>query len=375
MKMDFRTISLAVITLIISFSSVAHNDEAYNHDGGPVANNPDWMSRLNGNQRLSELSLPGTNGTMVINQGTDIVQTQAMSLRDQLNSGIRVLDIRVRHKENTLKLYHQTVSLNGSFGKDVLQVIDQFLTEHPTETVVFRLKSLDHWLRPLGKNGNTRSLWKTLDADLAKYGSKRWVPTTNNPTLNEIRGSFVIIQDTKIRSLDGGYYSEYEEEPSSNGFPFGILISAINIQQNVRQDYMNTNWKLYEKWVAIKNHIDEANKSDEGRFFMNFLSSNHGPTNIGVFPYFVVSGHSSPQTSAPRLLTGLTTPGWSHMYPEFPRVSCFIGICSIAFEGTNTLTADYIAGQKGRVGMIMTDFPGKRLIENIINLNDLYLSY
>ena len=101
---------------------------------------------------------------------------------------------------------------------------------------------------------------------------------------------------------------------------------------------------------------------------MNYLSGANGS-----FPYFVVSGHSSPGTSAPRLSTGLTTPVWKDSYPDFPRVDCFIGICTIAFEGTNILTANYIANSSygsSIVGMVMTDFPGKRFVENIIRLNN-----
>lgn len=50
---------------------------------------------------------------------------------------------------------------------------------------------------------------------------------------------------------------------------------------------------------------------------------------VGSFPYFVASGKSSPNGN--RLATGLTTPGFSNRYTDFPRVACFIGICTIAF--------------------------------------------
>ena len=93
---------------------------------------------------------------------------------------------------------------------------------------------------------------------------------------------------------------------------------------------------------------------------------------MSSFPYFVASGQSSPGTNDPRLLTGRTTPGWKDSWPDFPRVGCFIGICSIAFEGTNILSADRIG--KGKefdkyVGMVISDFPGKDLINAIISLN------
>ena len=135
-------------------------------------------------------------------------------------------------------------------------------------------------------------------------------------------------------------------------------------------------WIIYERVsvkctdTVVKKHILKAKNGHQDTLYMNYLSAAKGS-----FPYFVASGHSSHGTSAPRLSTGLTTPGWSSSYPDFPRVSCFIGICTIAFEGINTLTANYIARRdiaSDRLpGIIMADFPGKRLIDNIIHLNAL----
>ena len=121
--------------------------------------------------------------------------------------------------------------------------------------------------------------------------------------------------------------------------------------------------------MKVKEHLSNANNSDPSnrRTFVNYLSAG-----TGSFPYFVASGQSSPQTNAPRLLTGLTTPGWKDKWPDFPRVGCFLGICSIAFEGTNILSAERIGKGKDYsryVGMILSDFPGKDLIDNVININ------
>jgi len=104
---------------------------------------------------------------------------------------------------------------------------------------------------------------------------------------------------------------------------------------------------------------------------MNYLSgSGVGTSHRLPFPYFVVSGHGHPATDANRLSTGRTTPAWNS-WPDFPRVNCFLGICTIAFEGTNTLTYGGILNgyYTKRVGIIMTDFPGWDLINRIICLN------
>lgn len=343
MNLSLHKLTAVMVTGLLSFAQPiqAHNDSAYSHDYSAVASNPSWLASIDGNKRLSELSLPGTHDTMSIKSG-DIWQNQTMTLSQQLESGIRVFDMRTKHANNTLQMHHGVI-LQDTYFNHVLTDIDNFLNENPSETVIMRLG-------PDEGDGNTRSYTETLNSYLADNGSKRWSPTINNPTLNEIRGKFVILQK----------FSGY----APDGRPYGISYYNLDIQD----DYaLSTNWELYNKWSAIKNHLKKSKNGNRNTLYMNYLS---GAT--GVFPYFVVSGHSSPGTSAPRLATGLTTPGWKNSYPDFPRVSCFIGICTIAFEGTNTLTADYIASDEfnnGVAGMIMTDYPGKRLIENIIRLN------
>ena len=91
---------------------------------------------------------------------------------------------------------------------------------------------------------------------------------------------------------------------------------------------------------------------------------------VGSFPYFCASGKSSPGNSAPRLATGLTTPGFSSYYPDFPRVACFIGICTIAFEGINTLGYNYFTGNGlTYLGITFVDFFGDNLVSSVIGLN------
>lgn len=336
--LGFSVLALSIMGLLgFSQLTLSHTDGAYSHGSDAVANNVQWMSRLANNLRVSEINLPGTHDTMSIASG-DIWQNQTMSLREQLDSGLRVFDMRTRHIDDKLRMHHGMIAQDTYFD-DVLKDIDSFLEDNPTETVLFRLRS-EHT-----SENNTRSYTQTLDTYLNKNGGKRWVPTNSNPTLNEIRGKFVILQEF-------------------GGANYGLSYGAIDKQD----DYsLSTNWDLYDKWIAVKDHMEKSEHGNRDTMYMNYLSGAGGS-----FPYFVASGHSSNGTSAPRLSTGLTTPGWNSSYPDFPRTSCFIGICTISFEGTNTLTADYIAnGQSSFVGMVMADFPGKKLIENVINLNDL----
>ena len=333
------------LTLSLGLSAApafAHNNSAYSHDSGAVANNPAWMAQVNDATRLSELNLPGTHDTMSIKAG-DIWQNQTMTLREQLDSGLRVFDMRTRYTgDSDFTMHHGSINQSTKFGADVLQDINNFLGDNPSETVVFRLTPTDD------STSGDEDYDVVLGELISQYGGGRhWDPDGedegNNPTLAEMRGKFVI--------LDQGISGDW----------------GINYwSQDIQDDYsMGTNWDLYSKWESVKAHIEKSENGSRDTLYMNYLSASGGS-----FPYFVSSGHSSPGTSASRLATGLTTPGWNSSYPDFPRTTCFIGICTISFEGTNILTADYIGnGNTDFVGMVMADFPGQRLIENIINLN------
>jgi 1-phosphatidylinositol phosphodiesterase len=194
----------------------------------------------------------------------------------------------------------------------------------------------------------------TYDSDLqGLYGDYVWRPNgATNPRLSQVRGRIVFM-------LQSDHFS------TSQLSSWGISYADDSIM-SIQDDYnLGTNWDLYGKWQSVKTQLHAAAQGVRGLIYINFLSGSGGS-----FPYFVASGHSSPGTSAPRLATGLTTPGWSSSYPDFPRVDCFIGICTIAFEGTNTLTKDYLeAGRVRFSGIVMADFPGEGLINAIIERN------
>lgn len=320
---------------IAATPAFAIDNGAYSHDSSNGAYNPGWLSGLSDSLPLSQLNLPGTHDTMAF-YGGDIPTAQTMSLRTQLDAGVRVLDIRCNHYYNSFYINHGPIYQYANFD-DVLTTVQQFLQANPRETVLMRVK--EEWTA----SGDTREFWQTFQSYQQKYAGLFWNYSGNNPTLGQVRGKVVVLQNFSA--------------PQS----FGIDYNSLNAQDNY---VLTTNWSLYSKWTAVKNQLANANSGNgNGTLYINYLSGS-----TGSFPYFVASGQSSPQTSAPQLATGLTTPGFSSYYPDFPRVACFIGICSIVFEGTNKLTAERL-GNYRHVGIIMSDFPGKDLINGIISMN------
>ncbi|MVF20771.1 phosphatidylinositol-specific phospholipase C domain-containing protein [Methylocaldum sp. BRCS4] len=351
---------LTAATALASTVSPAIDNSAYSHDADNGARNPQWMSSLPDSRKFSELSVPGTHDTMAL-YGGDYAQAQSMSLAKQLDAGIRALDIRCRHYENTFQIYHGFVYQFASF-ETVLDAVQQFLNQNPRETVYMYIQSETTDITPA--KGNTRSFAETFDDYKSRYPGLFWEYTGENPTLGETRGKVVVIQNF--------YHSP------AVGLDYDRFVKRDNDWK------VSTNWKLYDKWTSVKSQLQLAATASTDTVFSIGLNG----AEI-AFPYFVASGHSSPGTNAPQLMTGLTTPGWKDWYPDFPRVNCVLGICSIAFLGTNQLTNLWLLTQRmtvdllnmdprnkdreripyPRVGLIWADFPGRSLIENIIALN------
>jgi 1-phosphatidylinositol phosphodiesterase len=354
MNNSTRNILTATALCILSMTTpmFGGTEPGYSHESFVGLFNAGWMSGLPDSLKLSYMSIPGTHDTMAV-FGGDSVETQSMSLPMQLESGIRVLDIRIYFHSDTFDLSHGVIPQPGSFAY-VMNTVTGFLSQNPRETVLMRIKD-EH------DGSNTRTFDSVFGDYWNSYRSYFWQNASHetNPTLGELRGKIVVLQDFT----------------SSNSY--GLSFGSINKQDNYQ---LNSNWDLYNKWTDVKNQLTLANlvgsfcpiptscvtflPGNENKLYMNFLS---GAT--GVFPYFVASGKSNPSTGGPLLATGKTTPGWSD-WPDFPRVNCLGSLCTIDFEGTDNLTYNWLAetGRK-RVGMIMADFPGAGLIQQVINLN------
>ena len=140
----------------------------------------------------------------------------------------------------------------------------------------------------------------------------------------------------------------------------GLLYDSFT---TIEHKQYSTNWNQHDRWISIKNFMAATDSAGSSR--ISFWTGS-----VGSFPYFCASGKSSPGNGAGRLATGLTTPGFSSYYPDFPRVGCFWGICTIAFEGINTLGYNYYTSQGFTyLGIVFIDFFGDNLVSTAIGLN------
>jgi 1-phosphatidylinositol phosphodiesterase len=234
-----------------------------------AASSTKWMSKVPDAQSLSRMTIPGTHETMALYEnlpGTAICQTNTLS--EQLNYGIRCLDIRGRHLNNALPIHHGVVYQNANFS-DVLDAATSFLSNNPTETIVMLLKE------EYTASGNTRSYEDTVKSYLTNYPAKYfyngWKPCTKIPTLGEARGKIVL-----ARRFPGKIGINATPWPdNANGVVNAGSLLRIQDLYKLNYNVLNpdNSENFDKKWSVTYDGLLQASEDTEGKYFHLTYSS------------------------------------------------------------------------------------------------------
>lgn len=144
-----------------------------------------WMSGINANKKLSEISIPGTHDTCTW-KATPISRCQNRTLPEQLAAGVRFIDIRCRHYKDKFELHHGSEYLGMDFGY-VLKSCRKFLTDQPQECIVMSVKE-EH---------DAADNKKTFEQVFNKYvatDAGLWHLGNTIPTLGAVRQKVVLLR-------------------------------------------------------------------------------------------------------------------------------------------------------------------------------------
>ncbi|MFH0761045.1 MAG: phosphatidylinositol-specific phospholipase C domain-containing protein [Bacteroidota bacterium] len=151
---------------------------------------PNWMADIEDTKYLSEITIPGAHDCgadlHTSAQGTmsDVTIAQDFRISNQLMLGVRWFDIRLNDDEGTMTVYHGSYYLHKNFNDLVRPALD-FLTNHPTETLIFMIKQ-ENSSRSDDAFGNG-----VLGYLNWSYPDRFWMGDYI-PKLSEVRGKIVI---------------------------------------------------------------------------------------------------------------------------------------------------------------------------------------
>lgn len=353
----------------------------------------DWMAAAPDAWALARVAIPGTHDTLT--HRVDLVgyRCQNTALAEQLAAGVRYLDVRARvqvqpssassspPKANPLGIYHASVYTGYEFA-DIAQTVFAFLEAHPSEVVIMRLKeealplngsvsdppgpakdagqfTIDASVSPpfLEAFDNYRLHDPRTAPGLAKYLYRfnttddpqfQTLPPAHIPTVGELRGKILMLQEFPYFPVS------YLAAPPGSipwfGIPWELSSRLLEIE-----DYWQTPdlQHLDAKWDAVRDNLQAAakNATVDKNLMPLFLS--HLSASVGVTPIDAAAGPTNRSVEGINDRTGR----WLERGDDLAE----------SWE-----TGSPHAGPYTPVGVVMADFPGRRLIDAILRRNSFF---
>ncbi len=213
-----------------------------------------WMKFLDDTVSITNISIPGSHNSCSYNTSSSFSKCQTYDLEQQLNMGVRYLDLRFTLKNGELKMYHGWDNLNLPF-ETCLSTVKTFLEKHPSEIILLRLQR-----------------------------ERKYIPDTSQPYYDTIIETFAKVSLPLIDS------------PELKSFKIGdlrgkaIVVEYNNLDQNSRTypyitgysywGYLSNKEQVEAKWQDIL--IKEVPESNDKKFKRINLYSSGGKKVLGV---------------------------------------------------------------------------------------------
>ncbi len=215
-----------------------------------------WMSIIDDNTQLSELSIPGSHDAGAMYESwPGTAKCQDLTIGEQLNIGTRFIDIRCRHIDDAFAIHHGSVYQNLNFD-DVLEYCWDFLASNPSETIIMSVKE------EYDESNITRTFQETFDTYVAK-NPDGWYTGASAPILGDARGKIVLFRRF---SYSTSYGLAATPDWADNSTFWIYHYTTFRVQDQYQVDDNN------DKWNAITSIFDEATSGNSTTLFVNFTS-------------------------------------------------------------------------------------------------------
>jgi 1-phosphatidylinositol phosphodiesterase len=236
-----------------------------------------WMSHIKDEAKISEITIPGTHNTCA-SKCSILAKCQNISLMEQLNSGVRFIDIRCCHSNDSFNLHHGNFKIECDFEHGVMGVCVQFLCSNPTETIIAMLKP-EH----MSKN-NPSDFDEKFLSYVQKY-KNFWYLNDTIPRLGDARGKIVLLRRF-----------------FSTRLPLGIDMSAWRDSQTFHvQNHPEFKFSIQDeyklkagpKWTSVMNLLRQAQEVEthDSIWHLNYASAANWPLQPPVYIAFRIKKH------------------------------------------------------------------------------------
>lgn len=199
-----------------------------------------------------------------------ISQTQTLSVTEQLRAGVRYFDFRFKLVGDKLLANHSICYCRKKKGfwnqiltaEDIVKECLDFLTENPTETILFQLKEAE---------SHTGELFFTTFFDnYIKHASEKWYLSNANPTLGEARGKIVLLRAVSVDK------EKFTDENSGIDFTSYPYVGTYNVDDWRRGELKKLDGTVYGAMLVQDSYKSEGKYKWQTvtRFLESDLSEN-----------------------------------------------------------------------------------------------------
>ena len=205
-----------------------------------------WMGDIDNQTYLSQMTIPGTHDSCSL-FGINSARTQTWIIKDQLDAGIRYLNLKLRRVNNKLRAYHSYVDQEETFDS-ILKTVFKFLETNPSECIIMEINSEN---TPLNSTNTFDELYEEYIND---YKNRIIEYDNKDLTLGELRGKLYI-----IKAFEG----KLDEIPG--------IFSQNELQFNSEWDINKKETKIKEFFNKVKS-LENNNEEDKNNLYITYIS-------------------------------------------------------------------------------------------------------
>ena len=265
-----------LLALVLVLCLVMPQKTALAKDSGSA----DWMGALDGETKLSSISIPGTHDTCTQFVALSyIFQCQDRSIAQQLSDGYRYFDLRLVIDEKdgkpALVIKHNFAGCRKGkspfsdklYLEDVLADVSAFLEKHPGETVILCMKA-ENGDDPIADVQGL--LYEQIDKN-----EEQWYLQNAIPALDDVRGKMVLAtrftDELGMGSTRKGLNFDWRDQGDTTVVDEPYVLSMINEGEKlwVQDRY---NYDTTDKINAIVDDLENCQAADDS-FSLNFTST------------------------------------------------------------------------------------------------------
>ena len=232
------------------------------------------LSGLDDRAYLSELNIAGTHDSATAYVSMEnMARCQNKTIAEQLNMGVRLLDIRLTKKGDEFYLVHafadcfsdEAKTKRLTFG-EVLESCKAFLSENPAETVILSIKQdrgiINRWFFPPFYD-------KYIRGD-----ESSWYLENKVPTLGECRGKLVLMRRCRVwknfyKTAVGGLNFSFWPDQARRRMKAKMVKLNHDTKSIVQDRYCLA---LEPKWICCENYMNSA-VTDKNNLALHYIST------------------------------------------------------------------------------------------------------